>query len=415
MSPSREAGSERGRRRSSARGQSTPKTGPQWWVERWQRWMEEMGVASDSTSSRPLGRLKRLEVGHSQVSAIVQDRNNATCRLEIRIASWSDAQWVAALDAIAAQHAYTAQFAAGELPIELDALLEEAGAPLLPVQRDEIEIVCLEGVCSPDTCRHAALVFAQLGEALVDDPWMLLRMRGRDQTQLLAELRKPRKSAGESAEETLSGSTGSTADSLSDNISSTSTESNAASKSAASSTVTANTPGTAVSGADTVSSPPMRSEAMRSEASEARGVKSMGEETAGTTVDYSESYPSSTISAHSTSTSSTLASSGGRFHRNPSESGAQEDVPSLNDQIGQFWGVSKALEGYRPILAEPKVGAVLLRRLGPLPLSSSADSADDSADDIYDELAAVYRRVTREALRRAFASDSEQDSKQDSE
>jgi uncharacterized Zn finger protein len=292
-------------RRSGTRSQA----GAAWWVERWRAWGEKMGLMPETdreTSPRAGltgGRIKRLEVGHGVVSAVVQTRSQTTCQIEIRIAPWSEAQWLAALEAMSDQAVYAAQLLAGELPPELDAALTEAGAPLLPAHQREVTVTCDGAGCEGGPCVHTATVLTQLGEALTDDPWLLLRMRGRDQTQVLAALRKARTQTNEGA-----------------------------------------------------------------------------------------------------GTSPQAASSPGssRFHRNPAEAAAQEEVPPLEGQMEQYWGVSKALEGYRPHLNEPKVDAVLLRRLGPLPFS-------DAEGHVYEELTSIYRQVSREALRRAFAPDDEQD------
>lgn len=274
------------------------KGGPEWWSKRWHSWAQELGLAPASPEDVP-GRIKRLEIGPGVVNAVVQERNDEQCQVEIRFTPWSETQWLAAVDAMAEQAIFAAQLLAGELPPELDGLLNEAGAPLLPARANEVAVTCHSPACATGKCRHAAVIFAQLGEALTDDPWMLLRMRGRDQTQVLAALRKVRTKPAESGQ---------------------------------------------------------------------------------------------------TRTPTAPTSAPGRFHRNPAEATAQDDVPPLSAELANFWGVAKNLEGYRPHFNEPKVDAVLLRRLGPLPFSSAED-------DIYEDLAAIYRRVTATAMRRAFAAE----------
>ncbi|MEX1020330.1 MAG: hypothetical protein WDZ49_11760 [Litorilinea sp.] len=288
-------------RRRGARGASVPKRGPEWWVSRWQNWTQELGLVA--AAGAPSGaRIKRLEIGPGVVSAVVQARNEDQCQVEIRFTPWTDIQWEAAMDAIGEQALFAAQLLAGELPPELDTILADADAPLLPTLPSEVKIVCEGAGCGMGKCTHATLIFAQLGEALSDDPWMLLRMRGRDQTQVLAALRKVRTKPADNGH----------------------------------------------------SAPP--------------------------------AAPSVAP---------------GRFHRNPAEATAQEEVSPLHAQMSGYWGVAKTLEGYRPNFHEPKVDAVLLRRLGPLPFSG----ADD---DIYEDLTAIYRRVSSVAMRRAFATEPDQ-------
>lgn len=297
----RTVGRTEGRRRSS-RSAPSPKSGPEWWVKRWQGWVNDLGLIPAAAAATG-ARIKRLEIGPGVVNAVVQDRNQEQCAVEIRFTLWSEAQWQAAMDAIAEQAMFAAQLLSGELPPELDGILQDADAPLLPARAADVSITCEGPACKGGKCPHAAVIFGQLGEALTDDPWMLLRMRGRDQTQVLAALRKVRTKPAESG--------------------------------------------------------------------------------------YS-------------ATPSAAPTPVGRFHRHPTESAPQEDVPSLESQLASYWGATKTLESYRPHFHEPKVDAVLLRRLGPLPLSGPDD-------DIYEDLSAIYRRVSHAAVRRAFAAEPDQD------
>jgi uncharacterized Zn finger protein len=284
------------------RGQSATRTGPNWWVQRWRRWAEELQIGPQQASS-PLGRIKRLEVNQGTALAQVQDRTGATCQVELHIEPWTEPEWQAVVTALGEQALYSAQLLAGELPPDLDAVLADAGAPLLPLERRQVKIQCHGAACKKaEACKHGAAVIVQLGEALADDPWLLFRMRGRDQSQLLTALRKAR------------------------------------------------------------TNPPENNGA------QAQSSRSTGN---------------------------------GRLRRGAADSAAEEGNLPLAAQLEQYWGNTKVLENFRPHLIEPKMDAVLLRRLGPLPFS-------EGDDDIYEDLAEIYRHVSREAVRRAFAAEPDE-------
>jgi uncharacterized Zn finger protein len=75
-----------------------------------------------------------------------------------------------------------------------------------------------------------------------------------------------------------------------------------------------------------------------------------------------------------------------------------DDVHSLSDDIGLYWGSARTLEEFRPHIVRPIAELVLLRRLGP-PAFSHAN------EEVFDILTDVYRRVTDSALALAYAED----------
>ena len=72
-----------------------------------------------------------------------------------------------------------------------------------------------------------------------------------------------------------------------------------------------------------------------------------------------------------------------------------DEVPSLEDQIGDYWGRRKILEEIHHHLSRPVVELALLRRLGP-------PTATPDGQDAYGQLQTVYRRVTERVWALAF-------------
>lgn len=159
------------------------------WARRWRSWLRTLGLAG-----APAARVsvKRLEVHPSRITATAQAAGAPPCEVEIRFTPWSDEEWQHVVDALSSQALFAAQLLAGDLPPDLERTLAEAGVELLPQSVAEIEHECS---CDPDLvrpCDHLAAVYAGLGDLLIDDPWLLFRLRGRDQQGLLRGLRTQR-------------------------------------------------------------------------------------------------------------------------------------------------------------------------------------------------------------------------------
>jgi uncharacterized Zn finger protein len=159
------------------------------WARRWRTWLRSLGLAGGERSS---SRVKRLEVLHGRVVAQVQERNGQQCDVEIRFTLWSDEEWQRVVDALSSQALFAAQLLAGDLPPDLDRTVAAAGVQILPARVEEIEHDCSCQINSARVCDHVMAVYAALGDLLPEDPWLLFRLRGRDQQGLLRNLRTQR-------------------------------------------------------------------------------------------------------------------------------------------------------------------------------------------------------------------------------
>jgi uncharacterized Zn finger protein len=87
-------------------------------------------------------------------------------------------------------------------------------------------------------------------------------------------------------------------------------------------------------------------------------------------------------------------------HRISSFIQPDQEVPSLVDQMEEFWGTIRQLESLHHHIAPPLIEQALLRRLGPPPFA--AESLET-----YDQLKRIYRQVSKEALKLAYATTPE--------
>jgi len=132
------------------------------------------------------------------IQAKVQGSRSTPYRVSIQLQPLSDAQWNAVIAALAERAIFTAQLLAGEMPTAIEEAFAAAGVSLFPEQRAALTVACTcPDPASP--CKHVAATHYILGEQFDEDPFLLFRLRGRSQEQIIAALRALRTVAGETA------------------------------------------------------------------------------------------------------------------------------------------------------------------------------------------------------------------------
>jgi uncharacterized Zn finger protein len=178
---------------------SNQPTNNAWWARRWQTWLKQLGLDITSDGGVRGCRVKRMEVSPGLIMAQVQDRELGAATVEIRLPTLDDAQWERIIGVLGSQAIYVAQLLAGNMPSEIESMFAGVGAALLPESLDELQQSC--SACTPGAkpCRPLSAVYWQLGEMLAEDPWLLLRLRGRDRQQVLASIHERRNLGAEPA------------------------------------------------------------------------------------------------------------------------------------------------------------------------------------------------------------------------
>lgn len=168
--------------------------GKSWWAQRWiealRRIMDPKRLNRGAGYARQ-GQVMDICEQDGEITAKVQGTRPTPYKVRIRVKPLKDADWERVLDVLAGQALFTAQLLAGEMPTEIEEAFAAAGTSLFPASSRELETDC----SCPDwanPCKHIAAVYFLLGEAFDDDPFMLFRLRGRTQEQVLAGLRARR-------------------------------------------------------------------------------------------------------------------------------------------------------------------------------------------------------------------------------
>jgi uncharacterized Zn finger protein len=165
-----------------------------WWATRWIEALERLmdtGRLSRGRSYARKGQVLAVDETRTGITARVQGSRRTPYRVTIQVAPLIDDQWEKVIGALAEQALFAAQLLSGEMPQEIEETFESAGVSLFPAKRSDLVTYC----SCPDQanpCKHIAATHYILGERFDEDPFLLFRLRGRTQEQILHALRRRR-------------------------------------------------------------------------------------------------------------------------------------------------------------------------------------------------------------------------------
>lgn len=168
--------------------------GKNWWARRWIAAMEQLVSGPRLMRGQYYarqGQVVSIEETREGVTALVQGSRPRPYKVTIRLTPLTARQWNRVLDVLADQAIFAAQLLAGEMPSNIEEAFSTAGVSLFPQSSHDMISDC----SCPDKanpCKHVAATHYILGERFDEDPFLLFRMRGRSQEQLLTSLRQRR-------------------------------------------------------------------------------------------------------------------------------------------------------------------------------------------------------------------------------
>lgn len=174
-----------------------------WWAQRWIAALERLVDSGRLTRGRSYarqGQVLSIDETKDGVAARVQGSMRTPYKISIKMNHLTDAEWDKVIDALAEQAIFTAQLLAGEMPQDIEQAFEQAKVSLFPSNRRDLQTDC----SCPDysnPCKHIAAAHYILGERFDEDPFLIFRLRGRTQEQVMQELRKRRAGSDETAED----------------------------------------------------------------------------------------------------------------------------------------------------------------------------------------------------------------------
>ncbi|GAB2638590.1 SWIM zinc finger family protein [Kribbella swartbergensis] len=169
--------------------------GATWWGRAWLEALEhrarlDPGRLSRGRSYARRGSVLELTVSPGAVEAVVQGSRVTPYQVTVRIRAFTAAEWDAVLNVMSSQIGRVAALLDGELPPEVVDDVHAAGLELLPGAGEVLTNCSCPDFAVP--CKHSAAVCYLVADALDDDPFALLLLRGRRRDELLSALRSRR-------------------------------------------------------------------------------------------------------------------------------------------------------------------------------------------------------------------------------
>ncbi|MDX9991302.1 MAG: SWIM zinc finger family protein [Anaerolineales bacterium] len=174
-----------------------------WWAKRWVAALERLVDSGRLTRGRSYarqGQVLSIDETKDGIAAKVQGSRSTPYKIKIQMSPLSDAEWEKVFDGLAEQAIFTAQLLAGEMPQEIESAFETARVSLFPSKRADLQTDC----SCPDyanPCKHVAATHYILGERFDEDPFLIFRLRGRTQEQVMEALRQRRAGQDDFTEE----------------------------------------------------------------------------------------------------------------------------------------------------------------------------------------------------------------------
>lgn len=164
------------------------------WSEQFLGMLESLRMPAQFQQGRRYarsGRVQSLSISTSLVTGLVLDDDGTTYRARVAVRAYSAADWHRIERALAGEALHTARLLAGELPPDLDRVLEGFGLSLFPAHLPDIALECsCQSWQKP--CAHLAATCYALAESFDADPFGILAWRGRGREELLERLRARR-------------------------------------------------------------------------------------------------------------------------------------------------------------------------------------------------------------------------------
>jgi uncharacterized Zn finger protein len=165
-----------------------------WWARRWlealERLMQGVRLSRGQYYAR-MGQIVSLEEIKGGMLARVQGSRPKPYRVSIQLTPFNNKQWEKVFDLLSEKSIYMAKLLVGEMPQDIETVFNQAGVSLFPEHSIDLQTKC---TC-PDKitpCKHIAATHYILGDRFDEDPFLLFRMRGRSQDQILEALRQRR-------------------------------------------------------------------------------------------------------------------------------------------------------------------------------------------------------------------------------
>lgn len=171
-----------------------------WWGQRFLEALEsftDSGRLSRGRSYARNGKVKEYQISKGKITAKVRGSVNPyfgvykepLYQTEISLTSISTKEWKQAIASLSSKASFVAKLLMNEMPDNIEEAFAQFNLHLLPYNSKDFQTKC----SCPDwsnPCKHIAGVYYLVANAIDQDPFLLLEMRGISRDKLHQELRK---------------------------------------------------------------------------------------------------------------------------------------------------------------------------------------------------------------------------------
>ena len=163
--------------------------GKNWWSKKWVEIIESLNIHTRLARGRTYarkGQVVSIDISKGKITAKVQgswDIYDVT----IGIAPIEKNQWLKITKLLSGQLIYISQLSARHMPHNIEETFQAAGVSLLPLKQRDLKTDC----SCPDwsnPCKHIAAVYYIIGEEFDRDPFLIFKLRGMDEVELMKNL-----------------------------------------------------------------------------------------------------------------------------------------------------------------------------------------------------------------------------------
>ncbi|MHA1672341.1 MAG: SWIM zinc finger family protein [Promethearchaeota archaeon] len=141
-------------------------------------------------------RVSNITITPGMIFATVQGTAPTPYRVKVIFDTLSETEWELISDSIAEKAYYTIKLLENTIPDDFETLFENAGLELFPSRTSDLNASC----SCPDQaipCKHIAATILYVARVFDFDPFLLLKLRGKDRSEILAMIKESRTCAKE--------------------------------------------------------------------------------------------------------------------------------------------------------------------------------------------------------------------------
>jgi uncharacterized Zn finger protein len=164
--------------------------GESWWARRWITVLESFDIGRRLGRGRSYaryGQVLSIEIDKGKVSAKVQGSRPKPYNVKIEMKVLPASDWKRLAKMISREAIFSAKLLAGEMPLDVEKVFQEAGLSLFPERLRDLKTACSYPDWS-NPCKHIAAVYYLLGEEFDRDPFLIFKLRGMNREALVEML-----------------------------------------------------------------------------------------------------------------------------------------------------------------------------------------------------------------------------------